>query len=138
MRMFKMPVAILMTASTVFVTGAIAQTQAPSPTRQRPPSADRPTQGKEKTVEGEVQSINSSRTEITLTDGTKLVAPRGAALKPGVLSEGAIVIASYIEEDGKKVLTGLEMKEPSASPPSGPRSPSGSSTAPPSQAPQRY
>lgn len=138
MRMFKMPVAILMTASTVFVTGAIAQMQAPSPTRQRPPSADRPTQGGEKTVEGKVQSINSSRTEITLTDGTKLVAPLGAALKPGVLSEGAIVIASYIEEDGKKVLTGLEMKEPSASPPTGPRSPSGPSTAPPSQAPQRY
>lgn len=138
MRTFKMPLVILLSASAAFVSAAIAQTQVPSAPGHRPPSAQAPTQGDEKTVEGQVKSINASRTEITLADGTRLEAPSGAALKPGILTEGATVIASYREENGKKVLTGLEMKEPSASPPTGPRSPGSPSPAPPSQSPQRY
>jgi hypothetical protein len=139
MGMFTMLVVILMTVSMTFVAEAMAQMQARQPAGQRPPPTDAatPREG-EKTIEGQVRSINPALTEITLTDGTRLVAPPGSTIRPGVLSEGATVIASYMEENGKKVLTGLEMKEPSASPPTGPRSPSGPSTAPPSGSPKRY
>ena len=82
--------------------------------------------------------------EITLTDGTKLVAPPGAVIRPGLLTEGATVIASYREESGKNVMTELavvrepSVREPAASPPSEPRSPGAPSTAPPSDLPKRY
>ena len=110
--------AIAMAASVTFVGGAMAQAQAPAPGEQRPPGAgqETPTQAEEKKVEGQVRSVDPSGTEITLTDGTKLTTPPRTALKPGVLAEGAIVVASYREENGKKVLTGLALKEPSASP----------------------
>jgi hypothetical protein len=51
---------------------------------------------------------------VTLADGTKLVIPAGAKLSPDVKA-GANVVASYKEEAGKKVLTGIEV-QPSASP----------------------
>jgi hypothetical protein len=53
--------------------------------------------------------------------------PHGAAIRPGVLAEGSTVVASYREEDGRKVLTDLALKEPAASP-----------TVPPRGAPPRY
>ena len=80
----------------------------------------------EKKVEGQVKSVDPSGTEITLADGTKLTTPPRTALKPGVLAEGAIVVASYREENGKKVLTGLALKETGEP-----------STAPPGQSPSR-
>jgi hypothetical protein len=56
-----------------------------------------------------------------------------------LLTEGATVIARYTEEAGEKVMTELAVvKEPSASPPSEPRSPGEPSTAPPSDPPRRY
>jgi hypothetical protein len=115
----------------------MAQTQAP-PAEHRPPPAAGTPAAKDKIVQGEVRSIHPAGTEITLTDGTRLVVPPGAALRPGVLAEGMTVIASYMEENGEKVLTELAVKEPSASPPTGPRSPGGPSTAPPSAPPKRY
>lgn len=104
--------AIAMAASVTLVSGAMAQAQAPRPGEQRAPGADQETQADEKKVEGQVRSVDPSGTEITLTDGTKLTTPPRTALKPGVLAEGAIVVASYREENGKKVLTGLALKEP--------------------------
>jgi hypothetical protein len=82
----KMLVAIAVAASAnFFVAQALAQRpEAPPPTGQRPtPSGGKtPTLGPEKSVEGQVQSVNPSGTEITLTDGTTLMTPLGAAIRP--------------------------------------------------------
>lgn len=128
-----MLVAIAVTVSVAFVTEALAQSQAPPPAGQRPPGVETPAAGEEKTVEGQVKSVDPSGTEITLTDGTTLVTPPGAVIRPGVLPEGSMVVASYKEEDGKRVLTGLLLKEPATSPPPAPRSPG----EPPRGAPTR-
>lgn len=130
MGMFKVLLAtltILAVAPVSLVTEAIADMQAA------------PSAGQEQEVEGQVRSIDPSGTAITLTDGTRLVTPPGAAIKPGALTEGATVIASYREENGQKVMTELVVKEPAASPPTEPRSsPGGPPAAPPSDSPKRY
>ena len=77
-------------------------------------------------VEGQVQSIDVSGTAITLTDGTKLLTPAGATLRPGALMEGMMVVASYREENGDKVLTGLAVKDRGRAP------------ATPGDSPRRY
>jgi hypothetical protein len=136
----KVLVAIAVAASAnFFVAEALAQRpEAPPPTGQRPssPAVETPALGPEKRVEGEVKSVNPSGTEITLTDGTTLVTPPGATLRPGVLPEGSMVVASYREENGRNVLTDLSRKAPAASPPTAPRSPA--PTAPPRESPPRY
>jgi Protein of unknown function (DUF1344) len=126
MGMFRTLIAILVTASPVFAVEATAQTQAPPPAGQRPPppGAETPVQVGEKLIEGEVKSIDPSGTEITLKDGTRLVVPSGATIRPGVLTEGTPVVARYREQNGSKVLTALALKEPAASPPTAPREPS--------------
>jgi hypothetical protein len=65
----------------------------------------------EKIRQGQVQSVDASGTEITLTDGTTLVIPPGASLRPGALEQGTIVIATYREENGNNVLTGLLVRD---------------------------
>jgi hypothetical protein len=66
------------------------------------------TQSEEKMLVGRVQSVDESGTELTLTDGTKLLTPPGGKLNPGALEEGMMVIAMYREQDdGRKVLTRL-------------------------------
>lgn len=139
MGMYGMLVGILVAGSLSFVAEAIAQTQAPPPPRQRPPPplGAEPPRGEEKIVEGQVKSIDPSGTAITLTDGTTLMAPPGAAIRAGILMEGTTVIAAYTEENGKKILTELVTREPSASPPTEPRTPGEPSTAPPSGSPKR-
>ena len=140
MRVCRMLVAILAAVLVTLVTDAMAQTQAPPPAEQRVPGAGADTpipRGGEKRIEGQIQSVDPSGTEITLTDGTKLATPPRTALKPGVITVGMGVIASYREENGRKVLTALALKEPAASPPAGPRSPDGSSTTPPSGPPKQ-
>ena len=52
-------------------------------------------QPEEKMLVGYVQSVDSSGTEITLTDGTRLVTPPGARLLPGSVEEGMLVLAVY-------------------------------------------
>src|SRR5262245_16364914 len=68
-------------------------------------------QPQETILQGEVQSVDESGTEITLTDGTTLVTPPGATLRPGALEQGNIVIATYREENGNNVLTGLLVRD---------------------------
>jgi hypothetical protein len=119
-RTSRLALAILPMAAVIFATEAIGQAQAPPPAspRRPPPEAQSPVPGEEERVEGQVGNIDPSGTQITLTDGTRLTAPPGAALRPGALAEGDTVIASYKEINGDKVLTGLSLKAPSASPPS--------------------
>jgi hypothetical protein len=86
-------------------------------------------QAKEKIVVGEVQSVDESRTEITLTDGTKLLTPPGAMVRPGALEEGMLVVAVYREEEnGNKILTRLArgQREPAPAP------------TPPIESPRRF
>ena len=136
----KMLIAIAVAASAnVFVAEALAQRpEAPPPTGQRPPPSGRemPALGAEKMVEGKVKSIDPSGTEITLTDGTRLMTPQGAAIRPGALAEGSTVVASYREENGRNVLTQLALKEPATSPSTPPR-PS-APTPPPRESTPRY
>jgi hypothetical protein len=141
MRMLALRVAIIVGASMALATEAIGQTQSTPPAGQRSPSpgSQSPMPGQEKIIQGQVKSVHPSGTELTLMDGTRLVAPPGSVIRPGLLTEGAIVIATYREEGGEKVMTELAVgKEPSASPPSEPRSPREPSTAPPSDPPKRY
>lgn len=138
MGVFKILVAILVAVPVTLVAEAMAQTPAPPPAEQRAPGAgETPIRGEEKRIEGQVRSVDPSGTEITLTDGTKLATPPRTVLRPGVITEGTAVIASYREENGRKILTALAVKEPAASPPAGPRSPDGPSTAPPSGSPKQ-
>jgi hypothetical protein len=59
-----------------------------------------------------VHSVDVSGTEITLTDGTKLLTPPGSMLRPGALEEGMVVVAVYKEqENGDKVLTRLSLRQ---------------------------
>jgi Protein of unknown function (DUF1344) len=135
----KMLVAIAVAASAnFFITEALAQRpEAPPPTGQRsaPSGVETPALGPEKRVEGQVQNVNHSGTEITLTDGTTLITPVGVAIRPGVLAQGSTVVASYREQNGRNVLIDLALKEPAASPPTTPRSPA--PTAPPRESPSR-
>ena len=62
----------------------------------------------EKVIIGEVQSVDESGTELTLTDGTRLLTPPGAMFRPGALQQGMQVVAVYREqENGNKILTRL-------------------------------
>jgi hypothetical protein len=140
--MSKTLVAIPVMAAVIFVAQAAAQTQAP-PAGQSPPSGAQtpapqtPAPQEDRIVRGEVGSIDPAGTAITLTDGTKLVTPPGASIRPGVLKEGMTVIASYKEENGEKVMSELAVADPSASPPTEPRSPGEPSPAPPPASPKR-
>jgi Protein of unknown function (DUF1344) len=103
---------VTMLAPAIFVAAALAQTQLPPPAgRSSPPPGATPAPQAENAVEGRIENIDPSRTAITLSDGTKLVTPAGAVLKPGVVTEGMLVVASYREENGAKVLTGLTVKD---------------------------
>src|SRR4030095_15932005 len=111
MNTFTLFVAMLTPA--IFAVAALAQTQLPPPAGRSspPPGATTPAPEAGDAVEGQIENIDPSRTAITLSDGTKLVTPAGAVLKPGVVTEGMLVIASYREENGAKVLTGLTVKD---------------------------
>jgi hypothetical protein len=104
---------VAMLAPAIFVAAALAQTQLPPPAGRSsaPSGAPTPAPESENAVEGRIENIDPSGTAITLSDGTKLVTPAGAVLKPGVVTEGMRVVASYREENGAKVLTGLTAKD---------------------------
>jgi hypothetical protein len=130
----KMLLAILVTASVTLAAEAMAQMQPPPPAGERPPKSAPPPVD-DKIVEGQIRSVDPTGTAITLTDGTRLVVPPGAKLRPEVVTAGAIVIATYIEQNGSKFLTRLVVTEPSASPPTEPGS-AAPSTAPPGALPK--
>ena len=98
---------VAMLAPPIFVAAALAQTQLPPPAGRSSPPTPKP----QNAGEGRIENIDPSRTAITLSDGAKLVTPAGAVLKPGVVTEGMLVAASYTEENGTKVLTGLTVKD---------------------------
>jgi len=66
-------------------------------------------QGEKMMMVGRVQSVDETGTEITLTDGTKLLTPPGSIVRPGALEKGTEVIAMYREENGDKILMDLTL-----------------------------
>ena len=78
-------------------------------------------QTEEKMLVGQVQSVDETGTRLTLKDGTTLLTPPGAMLRPGALQEGTLVVAMYQEQgNGDKVLTRLSLgkSEPAPATPS--------------------
>ena len=74
-------------------------------------------QAEEKILVGQVQSVDESGTRLTLKDGTTLLTPPGAMLRPGALQEGTLVVAMYREqENGDKVLTRLSLRKSEPAP----------------------
>jgi hypothetical protein len=136
MGMVKPLVAIVMVVSAVVVAGSAvpaALAQAPATPGAKPSQRG----GEEKIVQGQVKSIDPAGTELTLTDGMRLVTPPGAMITPGAVTEGMAVIASYREENGENVLSALAVEETSASPRSNPRSPDTPSSTPPRESSPR-
>ena len=125
---FKTLFAILVVTSAIVLAGVVSVAPAQAPTIGQEP---------EKTIQGQVQSIDPAGAELTLTDGTRLLAPPGAVITPGALTEGMTVIASYRQQNGENVMTELAVEEPAASPPSDAGAPPGSSTTPPDDSPKR-
>src|SRR5262245_28162567 len=128
--------AVVTATCAAFVVDTMAQMRTPPPVGQTPSTQPegKSDSGDEKTIQGQVGSIDASEKEITLTNGTQLVVPSGATLRPGVLREGMTVIAHYKEEGGKNVLTALAVVAPSA-----PSDSPGASSPPPPRRPQpRY
>jgi len=76
-------------------------------------------QAQEKMLVGQVQSVDETGTQITLTDGSKLLTPLGSVIRSRALQEGTTVVAMYLEENGDKIVTKLSLK-PRASAPSTP------------------
>jgi len=70
-------------------------------------------QAQEKILVGQVQSVDESGTQITLTDGSKLLTPLGSVIRSRALQEGTTVVAMYLEENGDKIVTKLSL-QPSA------------------------
>src|SRR5262245_66036381 len=126
--------AIVIAGSAAFVVEAKAQMRTPLPVRQTPSTQPegKPDSGEEKTIQGQVRSIDAAEKEITLTNGTQLVLPPDAKIRPGAIREGMTVIAHYKEEGGKNVLTALAVV---AQPPS--EAPGSSSPVPPAGSPKR-
>jgi Cu/Ag efflux protein CusF len=58
---------------------------------------------------GKVQSVNTGERIVTLEDGTQLFVAEGVPMDS--LKEGATVKATYEEQDGKKVVTQLEISD---------------------------
>ena len=76
----------------------------------------------------EIDPIITARSGFPWTpvDGQSVETPAGATLRPGALIEGMMVVASYREENGDKVLTGLAVKDRGRAP------------ATPGDSPRRY
>jgi len=100
----------------------------------RSESGPPPAQGEERMLVGQVQSVDDSGTELTLTDGTKLLTPPGSRLRPGLLNEGMLIVAMYRELNGDKILTRISLGQSEPAPGGREDSPKRS----PEDSPKRY
>jgi len=73
-------------------------------------------QAQEKTLVGQVQSVDETGTKITLTDGTKLLTPLGSVIRPRALQGGTMLVAMYLEENGDKIVTKLSLWQSAPAP----------------------
>ena len=63
----------------------------------------------DKTIEGQVMTVDPAGKSVTLQDGTKLMIPETVKYTQADLKPGAKVKAAYQEKDGQKILTTLEV-----------------------------
>ncbi len=84
------------------------RTQQAPPTHEPAPSDSRSFPVKE--VEGNITSMDVSRTTITIDDGTQLIIPDSLRAARDVLKEGARVKASYEEQAGQKFVTSIKVQ----------------------------
>jgi uncharacterized protein DUF1344 len=105
-------------------TYAWAQTMPPTPAQAGPsPEAGSPAQvapsdpgaPQAKEVQGKVKTLDRTKKTVTLEDGTKLMIPETIKVTSGTLKKGAMVIATYEEKDGQKVVTSILVQPPSKS-----------------------
>jgi hypothetical protein len=73
-------------------------------------------QAQEKMLVGQVQSVDETGTQITLTDGTKLLTPLGSVIRSRAFQEGTMVVAMYLEENGDKIVTKLSLRQSEPAP----------------------
>jgi hypothetical protein len=83
------------------------------PQVQGVPSDTRMPQGKE--VQGKIKDLDRSKKTVMLEDGTKLTIPEIVKVTPSALKKGAMVIATYEEKDGQKVVTSILIQPQSKS-----------------------
>jgi uncharacterized protein DUF1344 len=83
------------------------------PPAQVAPSDSGAPQAKE--IQGKVKALDRSKKTVTLEDGTKLMIPESIQVTSGSLKKGAMVIATYEEKDGQKVVTSILVQPPSKS-----------------------
>ncbi len=62
-------------------------------------------------VEGRITALDPAKRMLTLDDGTRLTMSPSVQLPPDI-KKGSIVKASFEEQAGQKVLTGLEVETP--------------------------
>lgn len=99
-------------------TYAWAQTMPTTPNPVGPPAQVAPSDSvapQAKEVQGKVKSLDRLRKTVTLEDGTKLLIPESIKITAGSLKKGAMVIATYEERDGQKVVTSILVQSPSKS-----------------------
>lgn len=92
---------------------AWAQTTPSTPDQAGPPAQVAPSDSgapEAKEVQGKVKSLDRSN-----KDGTKLMIPESIKVTPGALKKGAMIIATYEEKDGQKVVTSILVQPPSKS-----------------------
>lgn len=115
MKILSVLLALALVASAGLVSQTMAQTPPPAPAAgEKAPAA-----AAERSVTGEIQSIDPSGKELTLKDGTKLMLKN----KDEALKAGVTVVAKYTVENGKNMVTSLEVQAPAASPPTSPSPP---------------
>lgn len=98
--------ALVVAGTLAWVSGATGQTQQPAPAA--PPSAA--PAGMEKTIEGQVKSVDPSGRVVTLADGTQLMIPATVRVSRTELKPGATVKVSYEEKDGQNIVKSLEVQ----------------------------
>jgi uncharacterized protein DUF1344 len=99
-------------------TYAWAQTVPSSPDQVGPPAQVAPSDSRApqaKEIQGKVKTLDRSKNTVTLEDGTRLMIPESIKVSSGTLKKGAMVIATYEEKDGQKVVTSILVQPPSKS-----------------------
>jgi len=100
---------LLMTGSNALAqTGVMAPpTKAQSGTSTQGTAPSETSTSGAREVEGTILSMDSSRSHLTLNDGTQLMIPDSLRAARDALKEGARVKATYEEQDGQKVATSI-------------------------------
>ncbi len=61
------------------------------------------------TIGGKIMSVHPAGKMVTLYDGTKLMISPGVKVQRDTLKKGVLVIATYEEQSGQKVVTSIEV-----------------------------